>query len=146
MLSCLSPTLYIPIHAFTTIDEFSLPQISSCCNLGVIIHDTLHLFSAHVLSTSRKSYKQSIIGLGIIMMIILSGGHAAFFLETLIFSPEPFPLTSVPFSSMLRPSGHPELSTGRMDPRGGSGYDFDGFWRVESIWIFLFFSLIISCS
>ena len=26
----------------------------------------------------------------------------------------------------------PELSTGRMDPRVGSGHDFAGFWRVGS--------------
>ena len=25
-----------------------------------------------------------------------------------------------------------ELSTGRMDPRVGSGHDFAGFWRVGS--------------
>ena len=28
--------------------------------------------------------------------------------------------------------GAPELSTGRMDPRVGSGHDFAGFWRVGS--------------
>ena len=36
----------------------------------------------------------------------------------------------------------PELSTGQMDPRVGSGHDFAGFWRVGSgrvgsaLWIF----------
>ena len=37
----------------------------------------------------------------------------------------------------------PELSTGRMDPRVGSGHDFAGFWRVGSaLQIFKFFLLI----
>ena len=42
--------------------------------------------------------------------------------------------------------GVPELSTGRMEPRVGSGHDFPGFWRVGSGQNFgLFsFSLIIS--
>ena len=33
-----------------------------------------------------------------------------------------------------------ELSTGRMDPRVGSGHDFAGFWRVGSGQHFGFFS------
>ena len=38
-----------------------------------------------------------------------------------------------------------ELSTGRMDPRVGSGHDFAGFWRVGSgqHFGFIIFSLII---
>ena len=28
-----------------------------------------------------------------------------------------------------------ELSTGRMDPRVGSGHNFTGYWRVGSSWV-----------
>ena len=43
-----------------TIDGFTIPQTSSCSDLGVIVDDKLS-FSAHVLSTTKKAYKQSII-------------------------------------------------------------------------------------
>ena len=33
---------------------------------------------------------------------------------------------------LCRVVGVPELSTGRMDPRVGSGHDFAGFWWVGS--------------
>ena len=46
-----------------------------------------------------------------------------------------------------RPSEiEPELSTGRMDLRVGSGHDFAGFWRVGSSQHFGFFSFLLIIS